>query len=45
MAALRELLDASEGANTAVKSLNEGFNAPNAAVITLRNNNYVAFMS
>lgn len=42
VAALRELLDASDGVNTAVKRLNGGFEA---AATTPRNNNYIRFMS
>lgn len=45
VAALRELLDASDGVNTAVKRLNGGFEAREAAATTPRNNNYIRFMS
>lgn len=46
VAALRELLDASDGVNTAVRRLNGGFEAREAAAATTpRNNNYIRFMS
>lgn len=46
VAALRELLDASDGVNTAVRRLNGGFEAREAAAAaTPRNNNYIRFMS
>lgn len=46
VATLRELLDASDGVNTAVRRLNGGFEAREAAAAaTPRNNNYIRFMS